>query len=99
MVSSVKFHVAGDSGAISRQLSVRFLKAEQDYLVLACSASRVASRVLMRDSLGSFWMIGSMAHPNPSGTSRVSDMARHSTTTPASRGWKRQYELRRQRNP
>ena len=59
-------------------------------IVLACSAWRVASRVLMSDSLGSFWTIGSIAQPNPSGTSRVSDMARHSTTTPASRSSNRQ---------
>jgi hypothetical protein len=62
-------------------------RGNRNYLVLACRARRVASRVLMSDSLGSFWMIGSMAHPSPNGTSRVSDKARHSTTTPSSRFW------------
>lgn len=65
-------------------------KPDSNYLALACSAWRVASRVLMSDSFGSFWMIGSMAHPSPNGTSCVSDMARHSTTTPALRSSNRQ---------
>ena len=64
--------------------------ADRNYPALACTAWRVASRVLMRDSLGSFLMIGSMAHPNPNGTSRVSEMARHSTTPPALRSSSRQ---------
>ena len=54
------------------------------------SASRVALRVLISDSLGSFWMIGSIIHPSPNGTSRVSEMARHSTYTPPFRSSKRQ---------
>jgi len=61
-----------------------------NYPGLPCSAWRVASRVLMSDSLGSFSMIGSMAHPNPNGTSRVSEIARHSMTTPGSRSSNRQ---------
>jgi hypothetical protein len=36
----------------------------------------------MSDSLGSFSMIGSIAHPSPNGTSRVSDMARRSVRWP-----------------
>jgi hypothetical protein len=32
---------------------------------LACSAVRVAKRVLISDSLGSFWIIGSITHPSP----------------------------------
>lgn len=49
-----------------------------NYLVSACRALRVASSVLIRASRGSFWMIGSIAHPSPNGTSRVSETARHS---------------------
>jgi hypothetical protein len=65
-------------------------QADRSYPALAWSAWRVASRVLMSDSFGSFSMIGSMAHPSPNGTSRVSEMARHSTTTPALRSSNRQ---------
>lgn len=55
------------------------------YSVLIRSARRVLSRVLVSDSLGSFCIIGLMAHPSPDGTSRVSEIARHSTCTPPSR--------------
>jgi hypothetical protein len=46
------------------------------------SAWRVAVRVLVSDCPGSCRTIGSMIHPSPLGTSRVSEMARHSTYTP-----------------
>jgi len=61
-----------------------------DYLASGSNAWRVASRVLISDSLGSFWMIGSMIHPSPVGTSRVSEIARHSTNVPPSLSWNRQ---------
>jgi hypothetical protein len=63
------------------------LMMDGNYLALLLTAWRVPSRVLMSDSLGSFSMIGSIAHPSPNGTSRVSEMARHSTMASASRCW------------
>jgi len=62
----------------------------RNYFALACNAWRVATRVLVSDSFGSFLMIGLMAQPSLDGTSRVNEIARHSTYTPASRSWNRQ---------
>ncbi len=63
------------------------IRRNRNYFASAWSAWRVASRVLISDSLGSCWMIGSIIHPSPNGTSRVSEIARHSTHTPPSRSW------------
>jgi hypothetical protein len=52
--------------------------------------SRVAASVLISDSFGSFWMIGSIIHAIPNGTSRVREIARHSMHTPSPRSWNRQ---------
>jgi hypothetical protein len=68
----------------------RARSTDRSYPALAWTARRVASRVLMSDSFGSFSIIGSMAHPSPKGTSRVSEMARHSTITPPLRSSNRQ---------
>lgn len=60
------------------------------YVFPVCSALRVSSSVLIKDSRGSFWIIGSIAHPSPNGTSRVSEIARHSMYTPPPRSSNRQ---------
>src|SRR6476660_5342242 len=60
---------------------------------------RAASSVLVNDSCGSFWIIGSIAHRSPNGTSRVREIARHSTYTPSSLSSNLQWEYKRHRNP
>ncbi len=55
---------------------------QKSYSTLVHTPCRVDSSVFINDSLGSFWMMGSIIHPSPKGTSRVSVMARHSTFTP-----------------
>ena len=63
---------------------------EESAVAHLANAWRVASSVLMSDSFGSFWTTGSIIHPMPYGTSRVSDIARHSTYTSLSRSSNRQ---------
>src|SRR5208282_2614238 len=43
-----------------------------------CNARRVAVKVLISDSRGRFLTMGSITKPRPNGTSRVSEIARHS---------------------
>jgi len=74
-----------------RALGLFRAAVSQNLSRLSKQRSAVMSRVWMSDSLGtSFWMIGSMIHHRPTGTSCVSEMARHSKYAPPSRSWKRQ---------
>ena len=54
------------------------------------SAARVERRVFARLSFGRLRMIGSIIQPSPVGTSRVSEIASHSSQTPPSRSSNRQ---------
>src|SRR5208282_4531728 len=69
------------------------------YVAAARSPWRVASSVLISDSFGSPWIIGSIIHPKPRGTSRVSEIARHSMHTSLPRAVIPQEGKRRHRNP
>src|SRR5215469_9000700 len=50
---------------------------------LFSTAVRVAFKVNCRDSRGMLWTMGAISHPSPVGTSRVSEPASHSTSTPS----------------
>ena len=56
----------------------------------AARARRVDSSVAFNDSLGSLRMIGSMIQASAVGTSRVREIARHSTNVPSSLSANRQ---------
>src|SRR5436190_3766281 len=79
--------------------AVRSLCAAVVFTCCVATALRVELSVKTSDSRGMLSTNPPTIHPSPLGTSRVSEIASHCAYTPLSRSTKRQYVLRRQRNP